>query len=82
MGAGCKAGRPASHPAPCLWPGKAVQDGPKALGTCPHVGDPGDVPGSWLQMGTALAVAFTWAVNQQTKDFPLCLFSSLFLTFQ
>ena len=26
---------PASHPAPCLWPGKAVEDGPKLWDPAP-----------------------------------------------
>ena len=29
MDAGSNSGSPASHLAPCLWPGKAVKDGPK-----------------------------------------------------
>ena len=29
MGAGSNPGGPASDPAPCLWPGKAVKDSPK-----------------------------------------------------
>ena len=29
MGAGSNPSSPASLPAPCLWPGKAVEDGPK-----------------------------------------------------
>ena len=29
MGAGSNPGSPTSHPAPYLWPGKAVEDGPK-----------------------------------------------------
>ena len=45
MGAGSNPGSPASLPAPCLWPGKAVEDGPKALGTCTRVGDPEEAPG-------------------------------------
>ena len=35
MGAGSKPGVPASHPAPCLWPGKAVKDGPKPWDPAP-----------------------------------------------
>ena len=29
MGTGSNPGCPAFHPASCLWPGKAVKDGPK-----------------------------------------------------
>ena len=39
MGSGSKPGDPAPHQAPCLWPGKAVEDG-QSLGTCMHVEDP------------------------------------------
>ena len=28
-------GSPASHPAPCLWPGKAAEDGPKLWDPAP-----------------------------------------------
>ena len=29
-----------------------------------------EVPGSWLQIGTALAVAATWGVNHLMEDLP------------
>ena len=35
MGAASNPGGPASHPAPCLWPGKAVKDGPKLWDSAP-----------------------------------------------
>ena len=34
-------------------------------------------PGSWLWISSALAVAVTWEVNQQTED--LCLSSTLYI---
>ena len=33
---GSNPGSPASHPAPCLWPERAVKDGPR-LGTLHHM---------------------------------------------
>ena len=47
-----------------------------ALGLCTHMGDPKETPGSWVQMGSALAIVAAWRVNQQKKDL-LCLSSSL-----
>ena len=35
VGAGSSPGSPASLPAPCLWPGKAAQDGPKLWDPAP-----------------------------------------------
>ena len=35
MGAGSNPGSPASLPAPCLWPGKADEDGPKLWDPAP-----------------------------------------------
>ena len=46
MSAGSNPGGPASHPAPCLWPGKAVEDGPKPWDPAPSSGRPGG--SSWL----------------------------------
>ena len=45
------------------------------------MGDLEDVPGSWLRIGTALAVALTWGVNQWAEDL-LSLLFSVYLTFQ
>ena len=65
------------HPAPCLWPAKAVEDGPHALEPCIHMGDPEEALGSWLQIGSALAVAAAWGVIQLMDDLPLGLFLSV-----
>ena len=35
MGAGSSPCSPASHPASCLWPGKAIEDGPKPWDPAP-----------------------------------------------
>ena len=35
MGADSNPGGPVSHPAPCLWPGKAVKNGPKPWNPAP-----------------------------------------------
>ena len=39
-----------------------------ALGPCTHTGDPEEAPGSWLRIGSALAIAATWGVNQQMDE--------------
>lgn len=46
-----------------------------------RVGDPGRVPGLWLQPGSASATEDTWGVNEQVEEFciNLSLFSSFFL---
>ena len=75
MVAGSNPGGPASHPAPCLWPGKAVEDGPD-LGPSTCMRDPEEAPGSWFRIGSALAIAATWGVNPWIEDLPLCLSSS------
>ena len=50
MGADSNPRGPASHPAPCLWPGKAVKDSPKPWNPVP----PWETwKSSWLQFGTA-----------------------------
>ena len=36
MGTSCNPGSSASHPAPCLWPGKAIEDGPKPWDPAPE----------------------------------------------
>ena len=36
MDASSNPGSPTSHPAPCLWPGKAVEDGPKPWDPAPE----------------------------------------------
>ena len=77
MGAGSNPGSSTSYPAPCLWPGKAVEDGPKLW-------DPAPV---WETQKRLLAldrhsigsaIALTWGVNHWTEDLPLCL-SSLYI---
>ena len=76
MGASPNPGSPASHPALCLWPGKAVEDGSKSWDPAPCMGDSEEVPSSWLWIGSAPAVAVTWGVNHRTGDLPLYLSSS------
>ena len=67
---------PASIPAPCLWPGKAIDDGPNPW-------DPAPVwetwKSSWLQIDEAPAIVVTWRVNRQMEDLPLCLSFSLYI---
>ena len=46
MGVGSNPDSSSSHPAPCLWCGKAIEEGPMALGPCTHVGYLEEVPGS------------------------------------
>ena len=74
MGASSNPSSPASLPALCLWPGKAVEDSPKLW-------DPAPTWETWkrlLASGIALAVALTWGVNHRAEDLPLCL-SSLYI---
>ena len=77
MGAGSSPGTSTSHPAPCLCPGESSGGWAKTLGPCTHVGELEEVPGSWLWIGTAPAVALTWGVNHQMEYLPLCLSFSL-----
>ena len=72
MGTGSNLGGPASHPAPCLWPGKAVQDGPKPW-------DPAPVWETWLRIGSAPAIVAAWGVSQWMEELPLCRSSSLYI---
>ena len=62
-----------SHPAPCLWHGEAVVDGPKP--SC--VGDLQAALASWLEMSSAQAIVSTWGVNQQMEGYPLSLLLSV-----
>ena len=82
MGADPCCGGPASHPALFLWPSKAVEDGPKALGPCTHVGDLEEAPGSWIRIGSAPVVAAIWQVTQWKGAIPLSLLLSMYLTSQ
>ena len=50
---------------------------PQSLGLCTYLGDLEEAPGSWLQIGAALAIVAIWGVNQQVEDQPLCLYLSL-----
>ena len=38
-----------------------------------------EVPVTWLQIDSCVAVAATWGVNQRMEDLPLYLSSSLYL---
>ena len=80
MGAGSKPGSgPGSHPAPCLWPGKAVEDGPRAWDPAPVWKTWEEALGFWLQISAVPAVVATWGVNHWMEDLPLCLSSSLYI---
>ena len=77
MGAGSDPGGPTSHPAPCLWPGKAVKDGPKPRNSAP-------VWETWRKFlapyfGLPPAVAVTWGVNHRMEDLPLYVSSSVYI---
>ena len=62
----------ASHPAPCLWPGRAVEDGPKPWDLQPTW----ETPGSWLWVVSALAVLALCGMNQQMENFSVFLHKS------
>ena len=73
MGIGSDPSSPASHPAPCLWPGKAV-------GESPTPWDPAAEWETWkrllapgLRIGTAPAIAAAWGVNYWVKNCPLSI---------
>ena len=61
MGTGSNPSGPVSHPSLCLWPGKAVMDGLKP--SCTHMGGLEEALGSWLQIGTALAIEAAWGMS-------------------
>lgn len=69
VGAGLRLGCTTCCPDPCLWPGKAAEDGSSPEPLHPHRGDLEETPGS------GLAVVVIWGVNQWMKD--LCFFSVL-----
>ena len=54
MGTGPYPSCSTAHPAPCLWPGKAVQDDPKPWDPALNMRDLEEAPVSWSQIGTAL----------------------------
>nr|XP_051704465.1 secernin-3 isoform X3 [Oryctolagus cuniculus] len=59
-------------------PRESSGEWPKCLlGPCTHVGDLEEARGSWLLIGTALAVEAIWQVNQQIEDLFLSASSSL-----
>ena len=73
MGAGSNPGSPASLPAPCLWPGKAVKDGPGPWDPAP-CGRPGR--GSWLRIGiTSARCAHLGSESSDGRSFSLSLLS-------
>ena len=71
MGTGSKSGSFTS----LLVTWESSEGRPKALGPCIHVGHPEEVPGSWLQIGIASAIALSWGLNLWTEHLPLCLSS-------
>ena len=52
----------------------------KSLGPCTHVGDQEEAPGSWLQIGSAPAIAAVWGVNQQMEDLSVSTSLHLYLS--
>ena len=58
---------------------ESSQGQPKALGPCTHMGDLEEVPGSWFQIGVALAVG-SESLDRRSSSLPLLL--SVYLTFQ
>ena len=76
MDAGSNPSSPASHLAPCLWTGKAVEYSPK----------PWDPAPTWETWKTILASDWlstshcgAWGVHHGTEDLPLYLSSSLYI---
>ena len=52
---------------------ESSQGQPKALGPYTWLGDLEEAPGSWLWIGSALAIVAGWGVNHWTEDLLLCL---------
>ena len=52
----------------------------QTLGTMHLHARPKRVSGSWLHIGAAKAVVFTWVVKHWVEDFPLSLLLSVYLT--
>ena len=48
------------------------QGWPKALGSCPCVGDLKAGLDSWLWISLVPAIAISWGMNHQMEDLPLC----------
>ena len=44
------------------------------------MGDPEEVPGSWLHTGSVVAIWAAWGVTHQMEDLPLFLSSSLYIS--
>ena len=79
MGNGSNSGTSTSPPAPCLWPGKAVEDGPKPWDPAPAWQTQKEAPGSWLRIRAAPGIVVTSGVNHRTQDLLLCLSASLYI---
>ena len=77
MGTGSNPRSFTSQSTPCLWPGKAMEDGSKPWDTGP-CGRPSGVPGPQLWIGKAPAVMVTWEVNHWMEDL-LCLSSTMYI---
>ena len=71
MDTGSNPGGPASHPAPCLSPRKAAEDGPKPWVPAPTW----ETQNSWLLASgrCSKAIVATWGFNQWMEDLALCL---------
>ena len=49
------------------------------MGPCTSVGDPEEVPSSWLHIGSSSAITTTLGMKQWVEELPICLSSSLFI---
>lgn len=54
--------------APCPYPWESRRRWPRYWALANHMEDPDGLPDSWFQTSLVLAVAVTWAVNQQMKE--------------
>ena len=43
-----------------LWPGEGNGGWPRCLGSCTHMGDQEEAPGSWLRISEAPAIVAVW----------------------
>ena len=52
-----------------LWGWESSKGRPKVMEPCTHVGDPEEAPGSWLRIGSAIAIAAIAELTSRWKIF-------------
>lgn len=59
-------------PVSYLWLVKAAADGLISLGLCTQMGDPQEMPVSWLRIGLSPEIWAIWEVNWRMEDHSVC----------